>query len=145
MSWIAWLIAAGVLAVAEYFTLTLALGLLAAAALVAAVVAGLGGTLLVQVLAFAITAALGLLVVRPIARRQMTRTPLVREGSYALIGKKAVVIEEVTGTQGLIKLAGEVWSARALDEDQVIPPGTPVDVMEIEGATAIVYPRELLP
>jgi len=83
--------------------------------------------------------------VRPIARRQMTRTPLVREGSYALVGKKAEVIEEVTGTRGLIKLSGEVWSARALDEDHVIPAGTLVDVMEIEGATAIVYPRELLP
>jgi membrane protein implicated in regulation of membrane protease activity len=129
------------LGVAEYFTLTLAFGLLAAAALVA----GVGGPLLAQVLAFAITGALGLLIVRPIARRQMTHPPLVREGSYALVGKKAVVIEEVTGTQGLIKLSGEVWSARALDEDQVIPPGTPVDVMEIEGATAIVYPRELLP
>jgi membrane protein implicated in regulation of membrane protease activity len=38
-----------------------------------------------------------------------------------------------------------VWSARALDENHVIPAGTLVDVMEIEGATAIVYPRELLP
>ena len=145
MQWIAWLIAAAALGVAEYFTLTLAFGLLAAAALVAAVVAGMGGALLAQVLAFTITAAVGLLVVRPIARRQMTRTPLVREGSYALVGKKAVVIEEVTGTQGLIKLSGEVWSARALDEDQVIPVGASVDVMEIDGATAIVYPRELLP
>jgi membrane protein implicated in regulation of membrane protease activity len=75
----------------------------------------------------------------------MTHPSPVREGSYALIGKKAVVIEEVTGTQGLIKLSGEMWSARALDEDHVIPAGTLVDVMEIEGATAIVYPRELLP
>ena len=138
MAWIAWLIAAAALVVAESFTLTLAFGLLAAAALVAAVVAGLGGPLLAQVLAFAITGAVGLLIVRPIARRQMTHPPLVREGSYALAGKKAVVLEEVTGSQGLIKLSGEVWSARALDEDHVIPAGTPVDVMEIEGATAIV-------
>jgi membrane protein implicated in regulation of membrane protease activity len=145
MSWIAWLIAAAALGVAEYFTLTLAFGLLAAAALVAAIVAGLGGAVLAQVLAFAITAGAGLLIVRPIARRQMTHPPLVREGSYALIGRKALVIEEVTGTRGLVKLAGEVWSARAFDEDQVIPAGMLVDVMEIEGATAIVYPRELLP
>ena len=145
MSWAGWLIAAAALGVAEYFTLTLALGLLAGAAVVAAVVAGLGGSVLAQVLAFAIAGAVGLLIVRPIARRQLTRTPLVREGSYALVGKKAVVVEEVTGTQGLIKLSGEVWSARALDEDHVIPAGTLVDVMEIEGATAIVYPRELLP
>ena len=145
MSWIAWLIAAAALSIAEYLTLTLAFGLLAAAALVAAIVAGIGGSLLAQVLAFAITGAVGLLIVRPIARRQLTHTPLVREGSYALIGKRAAVVEEVTGTQGLVKLSGEVWSARALDEDQVIPAGTLVDVMEIEGATAIVYPRELLP
>jgi membrane protein implicated in regulation of membrane protease activity len=145
MAWVAWLVAAVALGVAEFFTLTLAFGLLAAAALVAAIVAGVGASVLAQVLAFAITAGVGLLIVRPIARRQMTHPPVVREGSYALVGKKAVVLEEVTGTQGLIKLAGEVWSARALDEDQVIPAGTPVDVMEIDGATAIVYPRELLP
>ena len=54
-------------------------------------------------------------------------------------------MEEVTATQGLIKLSGEVWSARALDESNVIPAGAPVDVMEIDGATAVVYPRELLP
>jgi membrane protein implicated in regulation of membrane protease activity len=141
----AWLIVAAALGVAEYFTLTLAFGLLAAAALVAAIIAGIGGPLLAQVLAFAITGAVGLVVVRPIARRQMRRPSPVREGSYALIGKNAVVIEEVTGTQGLIKLSGEVWSARALDEDHVIPAGTLVDVVEIEGATAIVYPREPLP
>jgi membrane protein implicated in regulation of membrane protease activity len=145
MPWIAWLIAAAALGVAEFFTLTLAFGLLAAAAVVAAVVAGLGGPLLVQVLAFAVTAATGLLIVRPIARRQMTHPPVVREGSDALIGKKAVVMEEVTAVRGLIKLSGEEWSARALDEYQVIPVGALVDVMEIEGATAIVYPRELLP
>ena len=143
--WIAWLIAAAALGVAEALTLTLAFGLLAAAALVAAIVAGIGGSLLAQVLAFAIAGAVGLLIVRPIAKRQMTHPTPVREGSYALIGKKAVVMEEVTATQGLIKLAGEVWSARALDENHVIPAGAPVDVMEIEGATAIVYPRELLP
>ena len=145
MAWIGWLIAAAALGVAEYFTLTLALGLLAAAALVAAVVAGLGGSVVVQVLAFAIAGAVGLLIVRPVARRQMTHPPLVQEGSYALVGKKAVVVEVVTGTQGLIKLSGEVWSARAFDDDHVIPAGALVDVMEIEGATAIVYPRELLP
>lgn len=145
MAWIAWLIAAAALAVAEYFTLTLAFGLLAAAALVAAVVAGLGGGVLAQVLAFAVAATVGLVLVRPIARRQLTRVPLVREGSYALVGKTATVIEEVTRTRGLVKLSGETWSARAFDDDQVIPPGALVDVMEIEGATAIVYPRDLLP
>ncbi len=143
--WIAWLAAAAVLGAAEYLTLTLAFGLLAGAALVAAIVAGIGGGLLAQVLAFTLTGVVGLLILRPIATRQMTHPPLVREGSYALVGKKAVVIDEVTGTRGLVRLDGEVWSAHAFDEEHVIPAGTQVDVMEIEGATAIVYPRELLP
>ena len=75
----------------------------------------------------------------------MDQPPLVLDGSDALVGKKAVVIKEVTASRGLIKLSGEEWSARALDDDHVIPEGALVDVMEIEGATAIVYPRELLP
>lgn len=145
MPWIAWLLIAAALTAAEFVTLTLAFGLLAAAAVVAAVVAGLGGPLLLQILAFAVTGAVGLLVIRPIAHRHMSNPPLVRDGSEALIGRQAVVVEEVTAARGLVKLAGEVWSARALDESQVIPVGATVDVMEIEGATAVVYPRELLP
>ena len=145
MAWFAWLLAAAALGVAEFFTLTLVFGLLAGAALVAAVVAGVGIGVLGQFVAFGAAAAAGLLVVRPVALRQMTQQPLTRDGSDALIGKRAEVMQEVTATRGLIKLSGEEWSARAFDETLVIPVGALVDVMEIEGATAIVYPRELLP
>ncbi|MFD9445610.1 NfeD family protein [Streptomyces sp. NPDC060006] len=145
MPWFVWLLAAGVLGAAEFFTLTLVFGLLAGAALVAAVVAGVGIGVLGQLVAFGIAAAAGLVIVRPVALRHMAQQPLIREGSDALIGKRAEVMQEVTATHGLIKLSGEEWSARALDESLVIPVGALVDVMEIEGATAIVYPRELLP
>lgn len=145
MPWYLWLLAAGVLGAAEFFTLTLVFGLLAGAALVAAVVAGVGIGLLGQLVALGVAAAAGLLIARPVALRHMAQQPLVRDGSDALIGKRAEVLQEVTGTHGLIKLSGEQWSARALDEGLVIPVGALVDVMEIEGATAIVYPRELLP
>ncbi|KOT30784.1 membrane protein [Streptomyces caelestis] len=145
MPWFVWLLAAAVLGVAEFFTLTLVLGLLAGAALVAAVVAGVGVGLLGQLVALGVVAAAGLVVVRPVALRHRERQPLVREGSDALIGKRAEVVQEVTATRGLIKLSGEEWSARALDESLVIPVGALVDVMEIEGATAVVYPRALLP
>ncbi|NGO68949.1 NfeD family protein [Streptomyces boncukensis] len=145
MPWFVWLLAAAALGAAEFFTLTLVFGLLAGAALVAAVVAGVGIGLLGQLVALGVAAAAGLVVVRPVALRHMVQPPLTREGSDALIGKRAEVIREVTATGGLIKLSGEDWSARALDESQVIPVGALVDVMEIEGATAIVYPRELLP
>ncbi|MEU2680990.1 NfeD family protein [Streptomyces sp. NPDC007107] len=145
MPWFLWLLAAAALGAAEFFTLTLVLGLLAGAALVAAVVAGVGIGLLGQLVALAAAAAAGLLLVRPVALRHMAQQPITREGSDALIGKQAEVVREVTGTHGLVRLAGEEWSARALDDSLVIPVGARVDVMEIDGATAVVYPRELLP
>lgn len=145
MAWIVWLVLAAALGVVEFFTLSLIFGMLAAAALVAALTAGLGAPVLVQVLAFAAAAVAGLLVVRPIARRHLAHPPLTREGSDALIGRTGVVLQQVTAMQGLVKLAGEEWSARSYDEHQVIEAGTMVDVLEIDGATAVVYPRELLP
>lgn len=145
MPWFVWLLLAAALGVAEFFTLTLVLGLFAGAALVAAVVAGVGVGTLGQLVALGVTASAGLLLARPVALRYMAETPLMRDGSDALIGRRAEVVQEVTATRGLIKLGGEEWTARALDESQVIPVGALVDVMEIQGATAIVYPRELLP
>ncbi len=145
MPWFVWLLTAAALGAAEFFTLTLVFGLLAGAAVVAAVVAGVGVGLLGQLLAFGAAGAAGLVLVRPIALRHMEQQPLTREGSDALIGKRAEVMQEVTATHGLVRLSGEEWSARALDESHVIRVGALVDVMEIEGATAIVYPRELLP
>ena len=53
-------------------------------------------------------------------------------------GKQAVVLERVDGSGGRIKLAGEVWSARSLDTGRAYEVGQEVDVVEIEGATAIV-------
>ncbi|MBB6172863.1 membrane protein implicated in regulation of membrane protease activity [Nocardiopsis mwathae] len=143
--WILWLVAAVALGIAEIFTLTLSLGLLAIAALVAGIAGALGFGVVVQVVAFVVTSAAGLLIVRPIAKRHLQQPPLLRSGADALVGRSAVVVEEVTGEKGRIKLVGEEWSARSLDEDHSIPPGIHVDVMEIEGATAIVYPREALP
>ena len=37
---------------------------------------------------------------------------------------------------------GDLWSSRPYDETLTIPVGATVDVMLIEGATALVYPRE---
>jgi membrane protein implicated in regulation of membrane protease activity len=145
MWWITWLVAAALLGVVEFFTLTLVFGLLASAALVAAVVAGLGAAVPLQFLAFAITAGVGLVAVRPVAKRHLALPPASREGSDALVGRSALVTREVSATGGLVHLSGEDWSARPYDEDLVIPPGVRVDVFEIDGATVLVHPREPLP
>jgi membrane protein implicated in regulation of membrane protease activity len=63
----------------------------------------------------------------------------LRTGTAALPGRSAVVVDRVDATGGRVKIGGEVWSARAFDERQVLEPGTKVQVAEIEGATALVY------
>jgi membrane protein implicated in regulation of membrane protease activity len=67
---------------------------------------------------------------------------MLRTGSAALVGRTAIVVEEVTGQGGRVRIGPDLWSSRAYDETLVIPAGTTVDVLHIEGATALVYPRE---
>jgi membrane protein implicated in regulation of membrane protease activity len=53
------------------------------------------------------------------------------------------VVEQVDAHGGRVKIGGEVWSARAYVSSQVIPPGVDVDVVILDGVTALVYPKEL--
>jgi membrane protein implicated in regulation of membrane protease activity len=140
--WIIWLIVAAVLGLAEIMTTTLAFGLVAVAALVGAGVGFAGGDLALQFGAFAVTAGLGLGIARPFAMRHIKQPPLLRTGTAALVGRSAYVLDEVTALGGRVRIGGEEWSARPYDETLTIPKGSTVDVFQIEGATALVYPRE---
>lgn len=140
--WLIWLIIAAVLAVAEIFTLTAALGMLSAAALVTTGFAAVGLPLPFQFLVFTIVATVTVVFVRPIAVRHVVQPQVERFGIDALVGRAAYVVSEVTGLGGRVRIDGEEWTARAYDETLVIPPGASVDVIEISGATAIVYPRD---
>jgi membrane protein implicated in regulation of membrane protease activity len=141
-TWIIWVIIAAVLGTAELLTTTLAFGVVALGAIVAAVAGVAGGNAAVQFGAFALASGLGLGVLRPFALRHIRQPPVLRTGTAALVGRSAYVLEEVSEHAGKVRIGGEIWSARSYDEDQVIPPGKTVDVMQIEGATALVYPRE---
>jgi membrane protein implicated in regulation of membrane protease activity len=140
--WLVWLVAAGALAAAEVLTLTLVLGMLAAAATVAAVVAGVDAPPAVQVAAFAVTSVLLIGVVRPVARRHRHVPVSIRTGTDALVGRRATTLTAVDRHGGQVRLGGEVWTARSYDDDVVIPAGAAVDVAQIDGATAVVLPLE---
>ncbi|MEV6614941.1 NfeD family protein [Streptomyces sp. NPDC051051] len=140
--WLIWVIIAGFFALAEIFTLTAALGMLGGAALITAGTAALGLPTPLQLLVFTVVATLSVVFLRPVALRHVLQPQTERFGVDALIGKSAYVTSEVTGAGGRVRIEGEEWTARAYDETLVIPPGTAVDVMEISGSTALVYPRE---
>jgi membrane protein implicated in regulation of membrane protease activity len=74
--------------------------------------------------------------------RHVRQPPLLRTGTAALVGRTAIVLEEVSAQGGRVRIGADVWTSRPYDETLVIPAGTSVDVLQIEGATALVYPRE---
>jgi membrane protein implicated in regulation of membrane protease activity len=137
-AWVWWLIGAVALGIPLVVTAMPEFGMFAVGAVAAAVVAALGGGAVAQVVVFAVVSVALVAVVRPIARRHTVQRPHLASGVDALKGKQAVVLERVDGAGGRIKLAGEVWSARTLDRSLSFDVGQEVDVVEIEGATAIV-------
>jgi membrane protein implicated in regulation of membrane protease activity len=113
-------------------------GMLAVGAIAGAGTAGLGGGAAAQVVVFAIVSSALILVVRPMARRSRAQRPELSTGVDALRGRRATVLERVDAEGGRIKLGGEVWSARTLDTGESYEAGSQVDVIEIDGATAVV-------
>jgi membrane protein implicated in regulation of membrane protease activity len=136
--WVWWMLAAGVLAVGEIFTLSFFLGPVAVAAVTAAIVALVGGGVALQWIVFIAMSGASLLVLRPIARRHLKTPMQLRTGTAALVGAPAIVLERVDDRGGQVKIGGEIWSARSFDEDQAFEPGTRVEVLKIDGATALV-------
>jgi membrane protein implicated in regulation of membrane protease activity len=138
--WVVWIVAACVLAVGEIATVSFFLGPFAAGAAVAAIVALAGGGWVASSVVFLVVSILVLLFVRPVARRHLRQGPALRTGPAALVGRHAVVLETIANDEGkgIARIDGEVWTARAFDDDRVIPAGERVHVIEIRGATALV-------
>ena len=137
--WAIWLVIAALLAAGEVVTTGFILGPLAVAALLAALAAAVGLGLVAPVIVFIVAAVASVALLRPIARRHLRAPTAIRTGTAALIGGRALVLERVDSLGGQVKIGGEVWSARAFFDDQVIEPGAQVEVAKIQGATALVF------
>jgi len=131
--------AAGLLAVGELLTMGFFLAPIAIAAVLTAGAALAGAGLAVQLVVFILASAASVGLLRPVARRHLHTPARLRTGTAALVGRSATVIERVDADGGSVKLAGEVWSARPFDEDHAFEPGQRVEVLQIEGATALVH------
>lgn len=136
--WVVWMLITAALAFGELATLTLFLGPLAAASALAALLAAVGLGLELQVLAFIVASVTSLVILRPLARSHIHLPAQLRSGTAALVGTTATVVGRVDRSSGLVKIGGEIWSARAYDSSKVLEPGQEVVVLEIKGATALV-------
>jgi len=138
--WVIWAIVAAGLAIGEIFTPGLFfLGPVAVAAVAAAVVAALGAGAAIQLIVFIAGALASLAVLRPIARAHLHVPAMLRTGTAALVGAKATVVSRVDATGGRVRIGGDEWSALPYMDGQVFEAGAQVEVVEIKGATALVY------
>jgi membrane protein implicated in regulation of membrane protease activity len=138
MGWVLWTVLAAALGVGELLTPGLFfLGPVAVAAVVAGIVAALGADGAVSSIVFILCSVLSLAVLRPIARAHLRVPAISRSGTAALVGRAAVVTRKIDSFGGRVKIGGEEWSARSYSGEE-IEEGARVDVVEIEGATALV-------
>ncbi|MEU5947731.1 NfeD family protein [Micromonospora sp. NPDC047465] len=148
MDAVLWIVLGVVLAVAEIFTTTLFLIMFAAGAFAAAGAAALGAPVGVQAIVFAGVSALTVLGVRPTLRRHQRSALESGEqpfGVEAIEGSTALVLERIDAGQGMVKIDGELWQARSYDASQVFAPGERVQVIQVRGATALVWRDDVSP
>jgi membrane protein implicated in regulation of membrane protease activity len=136
-AWMVWAVAAAVLVGVELATATLVFAMLGAGGAAAALAAGIGANPVVQFVVFAAVSVATLVFARPAAMKRL-HGPEHRQGTDALVGSEAVVVQRVDGQDGRVRISGEIWSARAYDGQSEYAVGDRVDVAQIDGATALV-------
>ena len=141
MIWLVWIGIAVGLMLLQLLSMDMVLLMFAGGALAGGLVSALGGNLTLQVVVFGVVSAALLVTLRPwLLKYLRQRVTLVETNVQALIGKPAVVVSEVSSLAGRVKLQGEVWSARTESGQMLLPNGTAVKVLRIDGATAVVAP-----
>lgn len=141
--WQIWLIASGIFFICEIITVGFLVFWLGVGALIAMLVSFFTSNIIVQMSVFVISSGLLIFATRPLVNK-ISKKDVVPTNVYSLIGKKAVVTEDidwVTG-KGQIKFEGEVWSAKSKEQIN-IPAGSEVEIVSIEGVKAFVKPLKI--
>lgn len=147
MWWWLWLIVALIAVVVEIVGSGLVFVGIAGAALITAIIAVFIPSILVQAIVFAVASTAYLIGLRPPVLRlvsgQHPSLFTTHPVAHDLIGRRAIVTQEVTQDGGQIRIGhGEFWSARAYDQNRTMTPGSRVEIMMVEGLTALVAPVE---
>jgi membrane protein implicated in regulation of membrane protease activity len=140
-AWVIWVVAAVVLLIAEATTSAFIAIYFGLAAIAAAAVALTGLGVVVQLITFAALSVGSLTLTRPALKRAIGSTALHRTGVDAMQGRIGVVTRAIGELEsGLVKVGGETWTARSFYDEEPIAEGSRVEVIKIEGVTALVVP-----
>lgn len=141
--WQIWLIASGIFFICEISTVGFLVFWLGVGALIAMLVSFFTSNIIIQMSVFVVSSGLLIFATRPLVNK-ISKKDVVPTNVYSLIGKKAVVTEDidwVTG-KGQIKFEGEIWSAKSKEQIN-IPAGSEVEIVSIEGVKAFVKPLKI--
>ena len=141
--WQIWLIASGIFFICEIITVGFLVFWLGIGALIAMLVSFFTSNIIVQMSVFVISSGLLIFATRPLVTK-ISKKDVVPTNVYSLIGKKAIVTEDIdwiTG-KGQIKFESEVWSAKSKEQVN-IPTGSEVEIVSIEGVKAFVKPLKI--
>ncbi len=140
--WAIWLTLTILLAVAEVLSLDLVLIMLAVGALAGTGVALVAPDLWwLQILVATGVSVATLALLRPTLLAKVRSLPGYRSSADKMVGSTGVAVSAITRAGGEIKVDGQSWSARPYEPDQVIEEGTEIEVYEVDGAIAVVYPK----
>ena len=144
--WLLWLVLGGVLFVGEILTAGFLLLWFGIGAIAAMLVSFVTSNLFIQILVFVIVSVLLLIFTKPILSKY-TKDDTTITNSKTIIGKTAIVTEEISllNSTGQIKVDGEIWSAKTIDSNIVIPKGSEVEIIDIDGVKACVASNYRLP
>lgn len=141
-AWLAWFLLAIFLLGAEiaiaftFYAAPIALG-----AFAASIVAGLDGSIELQLVAFIVGSLASLIGLRPVVREHLQpAAPDKRSNVQRLIGRRAVALDRVDIDSGTVRIGDDVWSARTRSEDVVIEAGERAQVVSVSGVYAYVEP-----
>jgi membrane protein implicated in regulation of membrane protease activity len=139
--WVIWVVAAVVLVIAEATTTAFVAIYFGFAALVTAMAAVVGLPVALQLVVFGVVSVGSMLLTRPALRRAAGRTTGIRTGVDAMQGRIGVVVRPIAELDpGQVKVGGETWTARSFYDGESIPEGARIEVVRVEGVTALVIP-----
>lgn len=133
-----WLALMIVLILAEVVTVNVVSLWFALGAFAALICAFFGLDIIVQSVVFIIVSALTLYFTRPIVQKFL-KVGKSKTNVDAVIGARGVVIKPVFPNEfGQVKIGGQIWTAKAAGEHDVIGLHEEVEVVAIEGVKAVV-------
>ena len=140
--WIIWLIIAGACFITEMITIGFFVFWFGIGALLAMITSFIfPSNIFLQTLIFTVSSIILLILTKPLVEKFTKKDKKLETNAYSIIGKKAIVIQDINPTFGVgqIKVAGEVWSAKTKDGSK-IEKGSEIEIIEIDGVKAVVEP-----